>query len=111
MVSFQLLGFLYHRSRDPSLGPFAERWVLVPLWFAGLLSLMLPLLWIMRRLRNHSRFPDGSCLHCGYSLTGNVGGICPECGEKIDSRSACWQRGHASGSAVTVSLQDWNCST
>ena len=22
----------------------------------------------------------GQCLHCGYSLRGNVSGICPECG-------------------------------
>ena len=21
----------------------------------------------------------GECLHCGYDLTGNVGGLCPEC--------------------------------
>ena len=25
----------------------------------------------------------GLCLKCGYNLTGNVSGICPECGEKI----------------------------
>jgi len=23
------------------------------------------------------------CIHCGYDLTGNVSGVCPECGEKI----------------------------
>ena len=23
------------------------------------------------------------CLHCGYDLTGNVSGVCPECGELI----------------------------
>ena len=23
------------------------------------------------------------CLHCGYNLTGNVSGICPECGHRI----------------------------
>lgn len=26
---------------------------------------------------------EGSCRHCGYNLTGNVLGVCPECGEKI----------------------------
>jgi len=24
-----------------------------------------------------------SCITCGYNLTGNVSGICPECGQKI----------------------------
>ena len=28
--------------------------------------------------RNHSR-----CVHCGYSLEGNVSGVCPECGNGI----------------------------
>ena len=23
------------------------------------------------------------CMHCGYNLTGNVSGVCPECGEQI----------------------------
>lgn len=26
-----------------------------------------------------SRFPVGSCRQCGYNLTGNASGICPEC--------------------------------
>ncbi|OWY71266.1 hypothetical protein B7486_11770 [cyanobacterium TDX16] len=25
------------------------------------------------------------CRHCGYNLTGNVSGICPECGKAIES--------------------------
>jgi len=25
----------------------------------------------------------GQCAHCGYNLTGNVSGVCPECGMKI----------------------------
>lgn len=24
--------------------------------------------------------PPGHCSHCGYNLTGNVSGVCPECG-------------------------------
>lgn len=23
------------------------------------------------------------CLHCGYDLTGNVSGVCPECGKPV----------------------------
>ena len=27
------------------------------------------------------RIPPGHCQKCGYNLTGNVSGVCPECGE------------------------------
>ena len=34
--------------------------------------------------RRHRRIRDrekgGLCLQCGYSLAGNVSGVCPECG-------------------------------
>ena len=33
-------------------------------------------------LRRHRRRKKGLCIHCGYNLTGNVSGVCPECGEK-----------------------------
>jgi hypothetical protein len=35
-----------------------------------------------RRLSEH-RKAQGLCLKCGYNLTGNVSGVCPECGESI----------------------------
>ena len=28
---------------------------------------------------------DGHCTKCGYNLTGNVSGVCPECGTRIES--------------------------
>lgn len=33
-----------------------------------------------RRLRR-----VGKCVRCGYDLTGNVSGVCPECGTKFES--------------------------
>ena len=32
-------------------------------------------------LRRKRRRKRGLCLRCGYDLTGNVSGVCPECGE------------------------------
>ncbi len=32
--------------------------------------------------RDRRRIPPGHCQKCGYNLTGNVSGVCPECGEK-----------------------------
>ena len=29
-----------------------------------------------------SRRANGLCLGCGYDLTGNVSGVCPECGKE-----------------------------
>lgn len=37
-----------------------------------------------RRIRGHS----SGCRVCGYNLTGNVSGTCPECGEEIGNRAA-----------------------
>lgn len=41
--------------------------------------------WFVRarpaRIRRGRR-ERGECLHCGYNLTGNVSGACPECGER-----------------------------
>ena len=31
-------------------------------------------------LRRHQRRRHGLCLKCGYDLTGNISGVCPECG-------------------------------
>ena len=28
---------------------------------------------------------QGGCLHCGYDLTGNESGVCPECGKVAES--------------------------
>jgi hypothetical protein len=30
--------------------------------------------------RRRDRLAKGQCPHCGYDLTGNVSGACPECG-------------------------------
>ena len=44
--------------------------------------LCLPLL-AAKYLREHRRkYPSSACQHCGYDLTGNVSGRCPECGLK-----------------------------
>jgi hypothetical protein len=34
------------------------------------------------------RHPAGHCQRCGYNLTGNTSGICPECGTPVDKAAA-----------------------
>jgi hypothetical protein len=40
-----------------------------------------------REQRRAERIANGYCSACGYDLTGNVSGVCPECGTK-DPKSA-----------------------
>ncbi len=61
-----------HVFRDPP--PFAG--ARVPLWVPFLLA-AIPTVWLWRRDR---RPPKGGCQACGYNLTGNTSGVCPECG-------------------------------
>ena len=51
----------------------------------GLLLVVPPavLLWWLDR----PRIPPGHCQKCGYDLTGNVSGKCPECGAAIASEA------------------------
>ena len=57
----------------------AYRDVTVPLGPLFLLALIpTAYLWYKDR-----REPPGHCRTCGYDLTGNVSGVCPECGEGI----------------------------
>lgn len=36
-----------------------------------------------RRRERRERLASGQCENCGYDLTGNVSGRCPECGTEI----------------------------
>ena len=56
-----------------------HKYLRVPLWMP-VLTLALPTGFLWWRDR---RFPKGYCQTCGYDLTGDVSGVCPECGEKI----------------------------
>ncbi len=57
---------------------------LLPLWIPCLIvTACTVVLWYLE----HHRTLPGHCQKCGYNLTGNMSGICPECGEKIDAQA------------------------
>ena len=56
----------------------------LPLWAPLVLLPLYPSWTVVRDARRrHRRRKKGLCLQCGYDLTGNVSGVCPECGERV----------------------------
>lgn len=51
-----------------------------PLW-PGLAGVAVPT-WVLARLRRE-RVPANCCTSCGYNLTANTSGVCPECGTRV----------------------------
>ena len=59
---------------------YAVRDVFVPDWFVVALASALPLWRTVVVARARRRRVRGRCPSCGYDLTANVSGVCPECG-------------------------------
>lgn len=57
--------------------------VLVPDYAAMLITALLPVTWAAMWVLKRSRRRIGLCQTCSYDLTGNISGICPECGARI----------------------------
>ena len=56
----------------------------VPLWFVILACSAYPAIAFIRGpLRRWRRRKRGLCVKCGYDLTGNVSGACPECAHPV----------------------------
>lgn len=67
-------------------GAYMER--AAPPFMLGFLAGFLPVLavglaYAVARWLHRRRCPPGHCQKCGYNLTGNVSGRCPECGTLI----------------------------
>jgi hypothetical protein len=80
----------------------------LPLWVPLAVS-AIPSLWLAeRRYGRYQRVPKGCCEKCRYDLTGNLSGICPECGSSIPDaiKSELREREEASLSAVSEPAQD-----
>jgi hypothetical protein len=75
-----------------SIKPAPEVVVRFPLWLPVILFAFLPIRAFIRgpiaRRRLRRRRDLGQCIGCGYDLTGNVSGVCPECGAAIPKPDA-----------------------
>jgi hypothetical protein len=76
---FDLAGFHYYQSVN-------LRLIGVPLCFPS--GVCLVVLGVAVRWWRRQRRRPGCCLVCGYSLTGNVSGVSPECGTPACGRLA-----------------------
>jgi len=64
--------------------PISLTSVTFPTWFPVVLFGFYPVLTFYRGpLRRWRQRRMGSCMNCGYNLTGNESGVCPECGTEI----------------------------
>jgi hypothetical protein len=57
----------------------------LPLWLPFVV-VAIPTVFLFWRDRRRL-YPPGHCQTCGYNLTGNVSGVCPECGEPCKRQS------------------------
>jgi hypothetical protein len=73
---------------------------------AGLMSTLIAILWLLYKwLRGRYRLWSERCVTCGYSLVGNSGVRCPECGKLASARS---EEGSGSKMGVWVSgRREW----
>ena len=61
------------------------RTLLVPYRVVAVAGAILPAIWLWRYRRHRRLRSDGMphCAKCDYNLTGNISGICPECGTPV----------------------------
>jgi len=70
---------------EPSPGRTVLRTLVLPFWTVVAVLGLWPLAAILRspKHRREARRRRGLCTQCGYDLTGNMSGVCPECGQAI----------------------------
>lgn len=77
-------------SADPISVPTAVGRILL-IWFPAWISILVlgtppGIFFVSRMGRRLKRKMTGACIRCGYNLTGNVSGVCPEYGTTIRCR-------------------------
>jgi hypothetical protein len=65
--------------------PRGNKWIVLPCWIIATITAITPALWLGRAVRQRLRVRPGFC-SCGYNLTANVSGVCPECGMAVANR-------------------------
>jgi len=84
LPDFYVIGFWRSTQRLPTLTRVTYH---IPIWMVFVLFAVYPTLAFCRGpLRRWHRCRKDRCLSCGYDITGNESGICPECGTPVSPR-------------------------
>lgn len=91
-VEYELMGRSIHSAGHtafpggPGRPPLHITLVRTRSWLVATVFTVYPILAFIRGpLRRWRRKKKGLCLTCGYDLTGNESGVCPECGVEVTS--------------------------
>jgi len=90
VIVFDRFGFFFCHCSLRGTGDFIQfKWwdLAMPMWAIAILTGVVPGLCACAFVRLRHRLPTSQCLSCGYSLTGNTSGTCPECGSTIPQAS------------------------
>ena len=80
-VSLGLIGFTFEATATRGWQYLS---VSAPLWGLAILFSLYPTVGFIRApVQRWRRRKRGVCVRCGYNLTGNVSGVCPECGTEV----------------------------
>ena len=81
----KLLGFTYWNGTTAGRHGFTS--LGIPHWFLTLIFAILPPIWLFKWRKRRRLARVGKCPSCGYDLTGNESGVCPECGKSIGTEA------------------------
>ena len=60
----------------------------VPVWIVIAITAIPPCVWVVHRLivasKRNAGCASAVCAACSYDLTGNLSGVCPECGKIVE---------------------------
>lgn len=63
--------------------PFAGQTPGLVLWMVGMAAMAADVVMLLLWPQRPAWTRPGHCVHCGYDLTGNATGRCPECGKEV----------------------------
>lgn len=108
-ISLGPLGAFWFYARDAAGGTWRYVRLGLPLWILVIVLLTYPVVAFVRGpLRIYRRSKCNQCLQCGYDLTGNTSGVCPECGEQLVPKGAQNARTPKMRTPRRVRLTVWN---
>jgi hypothetical protein len=82
--SLRFPGFHFGHFTWPGEWPGGTMWTFaIWLGYPMVIAAILPAMWLVLAGRNRWWSARNRCTACGYNLTGNTSGICPECGTPV----------------------------